>query len=95
MWGVPEGLALEALASGVPVLSADVGAVAELVEASGSGATFAVGEPVDLADQAVRLLGQDLVALGRQGREYAERHHAWTVVFDRLFRVYRDVLATG
>ena len=87
--------ALEALACGVPVLSADTGAVAELVEASGSGATFAVGEPVDLADQAVRLLGQDLVALGRRGREYAERHHAWTVVFDRLFRVYRDVVATG
>jgi alpha-1,6-mannosyltransferase len=85
--------ALEALASGVPVLSADTGAVAELVESSGAGATFAMGESADLADQAVRLLDQDLTLLGERGRECAVRNHSWTVVFNRLFLAYRTILA--
>jgi alpha-1,6-mannosyltransferase len=84
--------ALEALASGVPVLSADTGAVAELIEASGAGTTFVMGESADLADQAVQLLEQDLALLGGRGREYAERHHSWTGVFDRLFLAYRSIV---
>jgi glycosyltransferase involved in cell wall biosynthesis len=87
--------ALEALASGVPVLSAATGAVAELVEASGAGRTFASGDSSDLANQAVWLLRQDLPALGMRGRAFAERHHSWNGVFDRLFAVYRDVVAAA
>jgi alpha-1,6-mannosyltransferase len=85
--------ALEAMASGVPVLGAASGAVAEFVEASGAGRTFAGGDSGDLAEQAVWLLGQDLPALGKRGRAYAERHHSWPGVFDRLFAVYREVVA--
>lgn len=87
--------ALEALATGVPVLSAATGAVAELVEASGAGRTFATGDSNDLANQAVWLLSQNLPALGKRGRAYAERHHSWNGVFDRLFAAYRDVVAAG
>jgi len=85
--------ALEALATGVPVLSAATGAVAELVEASGAGRTFAAGDSGDLANQAVWLLSQNLPTLGKRGRAYAERHHSWNGVFDRLFAAYRDVVA--
>jgi len=85
--------ALEALATGVPVLSAATGAVAELVEASGAGRTFATGDSGDLANQAVWLLSQNLPTLGKRGRAYAERHHSWNGVFDRLFAAYRDVVA--
>jgi len=87
--------ALEALATGIPVLSADTGAVAELVEASQAGRTFETGSPDDLANQAVTLVNQDLAALGRRGRLHAERHHAWSAVFDRLFAAYRDLLAAA
>jgi len=87
--------ALEALASGVPVLSAATGAVAELVEASGAGRTFASGDSSDLANQAVWLLSQDLPALGKRGRAFAERHHSWHGVFDRLFAAYRQVVAAA
>jgi hypothetical protein len=31
------------------------------------------------------------VVLGRIGRAYAVREHSWSVVFDRLFAIYRDV----
>ncbi len=85
--------ALEALASGTPLLSADRGGVAETVGRSGAGATFASGDAGALADQATALLLGDLAALGASGRQYAEADHGWDAVLDRIFDVYRAVLA--
>lgn len=83
--------AIEAMASGVPVLAADRGGVAELVQRSGAGAHFVSGEPGSLAESLLGLLRQDLRALGTQGRRYAEREHDWRRVLDRLFTVYRGL----
>jgi len=89
------GLAsLEALATGNPVLSVDQGGVAETVTRSGAGMVYSSGDPVHLAEVAERLLAADLAELGTRARRYAESHHSWESVFDRLFAVYRDVLAT-
>jgi alpha-1,6-mannosyltransferase len=86
--------ALEGLASGTPVLSADRGGVAELVAGSGAGMTFAAGDVASLADVAISALQRDdLHCLGLLGRAYAEREHAWSRTFDRLFAVYRDLAA--
>jgi alpha-1,6-mannosyltransferase len=85
--------ALEALASGVPVLSADRGGVAETVACSGAGRLYASGDVAHLTEQAIALLGEDLPALGRIGRRYAEEHHGWDAVLARLFQTYRRVLA--
>lgn len=85
--------ALEALASGVPVLSADRGGVAEQIACSGAGGAFEAGQPGSLAEGAISLLDSDLGALGARGREYAERNHSWDRVFDRIFDAYRAVLA--
>jgi alpha-1,6-mannosyltransferase len=87
--------ALEALASGTPVLSADLGGVSDLVAHSGAGRTFAAGEADALADAACALFSEDLHVLGVRGRTYAEAEHGWDTVFDRLFAVYRDVVAAG
>jgi alpha-1,6-mannosyltransferase len=84
--------AIEALASGTPVLTVSEGAVVERVEASGAGRVFQRGEPTSLADEAVTLFGDDLAALGARGRAYAVAEHGWETVFDRLFTVYRSVL---
>lgn len=83
---------LESLASGTPLLAADRGGVAEQVQASGAGRTFAAGSSDSLAEELLALLAADLPMLGLRGRAYAEREHEWTHVFDRLFAVYRDVL---
>ncbi len=85
--------AVEALATGVPVLSCDRGAVSEHVERSGAGRMFATGSAASLAEEVGAMLRQDLPALGARGRGYAEREHSWSVTFDRLFTVYREVAA--
>lgn len=86
------GLApLESMASGTPVVTADRGAVAELVARSGGGITFRSGSPSSLAAAIRELLGADHVALGALGRRHAEREHGWDVVFDRLFDLYRGL----
>ena len=84
--------ALEAIASGTPILSADRGGVAETVTRSGGGALFPAGEPGALAEQAEQLLRGDLATLGAAGRRYAEAHHGWDAVLDRIFDVYRGIL---
>ncbi len=85
--------ALEALASGTPVLTADQGGVSEQVANSGAGRAFVSGNAESLAAEAIALFAEDLPALGSRGRAYAESEHAWDTVFARLFAVYRDVLA--
>jgi alpha-1,6-mannosyltransferase len=85
--------ALEALASGTPVLSVDSGGVPELVRRSGAGDIYPVGDPGALAEQAISLFARDLSSLGRLGRAHAEREHAWLHVFDRIFSVYRSLVS--
>jgi alpha-1,6-mannosyltransferase len=89
------GLAsLEALASGTPVLSANDGGVAELVQRSGAGRTFVAGAADDCAAQATALFADDLAQCGARGRAFAEDQHSWDAAFDALFNVYRTVVAT-
>jgi alpha-1,6-mannosyltransferase len=84
--------ALEALASGTPVLTADRGGVAETVSRSGAGDLFSSGDPGALVDATEQLMTRDLGELGARGRSYVEAHHGWDQVFDCLFRVYRGIL---
>ncbi len=84
--------ALEALASGTPVLSADRGGVAESVGRSGGGAVFPASDPAALAEVAIGLLTSNLAPLGHAGRRFAEAEHGWDHVFDRLFATYRRIL---
>ena len=86
--------ALEALSTGTPLLSADRGGVAETVGRSGAGATFDSGDAGALAAAAVRLLQGDLASLGAAGRRYAEADHGWDAVLDRIFDVYRGIVAS-
>ena len=83
--------AIEALASGTPILSVNNGAVVEHVTGSGAGRLYERHQAASLADEAVRLFAQDLPVLGARGRAYAVAEHAWATVFNRLFAVYGNV----
>lgn len=84
--------ALEALASGTPVLSADEGGVSEQVARSGAGFLYRADEPGALLRGIESMIGADRAALGRRARAHAEREHSWDRVFDRIFSVYEGLL---
>jgi alpha-1,6-mannosyltransferase len=84
--------AMEALASGLPIISVDQGGVAEAVMGSGAGRLYGAGDPGHFVEVAVTLLRSDLRALGAAGRAFAAAHHSWAHVFDRLFEVYAGIL---
>ncbi len=95
--------ALEALASGTPVVTADAGGVAETVTRSGAGFLYPAGaaptragaagaEMEALGETIVAALAADLNLLGALGRRHVEEHHAWPTVLARLFAVYRSLV---
>ena len=85
--------ALEAMACGTPVLSTDRGAGAELVRASGAGATYRMRDARAFAEALSQLLGGDLNRLGDSGRSHAVQHHDWDDAFDHLFSLYERLAA--
>ena len=84
--------ALEAMASGTPILSVDRGGVAERIEASGSGVLYPFNDPAGMTASAISLFRSDLTSLGVGGRRHAERHHSWDGAFAQLFATYRRLL---
>lgn len=84
--------ALEAMASGVPVVTAAHGGGWELVQRSHAGVGYEPGHAGDAARALTAMLTGDGGAVGARGRAYAEREHGWHTIFDRLFAVYREVM---
>ena len=86
--------ALEALASGTPVVSVASGGAAELVERSGAGRLYPAGETDTCAAEVVALLGE-AERLRPRARQYAESRHAWPLVMTDLVRHYREIVAAA
>ncbi|MDQ3324830.1 MAG: glycosyltransferase [Actinomycetota bacterium] len=83
------GLAvLEALACGVPVVTADRGGGRELVDVR-CGA-WAPPDPEQLADAVLRLAGRDRGALRRAARERAETY-PWAASVDAMLHLHRSL----
>ncbi len=76
----------EALASGVPVLSADAGGGAEMVSRFPCGLLFKAGDISDLVRKAQILIRSDFRPGIAMARKYLASHHSW----DRILRVYVD-----
>ncbi len=87
--------ALEAMASGTPVLSVNAGGAAERVQASGAGALYEAGDAGACAEAALTLLRSDRQALGQAARTWAVQHHDWSRAFDGIVAAYRELLAAG
>lgn len=84
--------ALEAMASGIPVVTPTAGGGWELVQRANAGVGFEPGAPRDMARAVAEALGPGGEEMGRRGRAHAELEHAWAKVFDRLFTLYHEVL---
>ncbi|WP_232297918.1 glycosyltransferase family 4 protein [Nitrosospira sp. NpAV] len=85
---------LEALASGVPVVSTDVGGVPYLVEHGKTALLVPVKDPAAMADAILALLNEPARArqISEAGRASVQQY-TWPKVRDRLLAVYEQVLA--
>jgi len=98
LWEEPFGLvALEAMASGRPVIAYDSGAVPEIVENEVTGLIVARGDVAALERAAVRLLDDESLArrLGAAGRARAESMFGVPRMVERYLEVIRSVATTG
>ena len=84
---------LEALASGVPVVSTDVGGVPYLVEHGKTALLVPVQDPEAMAHAILALLNDPAKAkqMRKAGIESLQQY-TWPNVRDRLLRVYEQVL---
>ncbi|HEX8009590.1 MAG TPA: glycosyltransferase family 4 protein [Casimicrobiaceae bacterium] len=84
---------LEALASGVPIVSTNVGGIPFVVESERTALLVPPRDPTAMAEAALRLLrdGELAVRLRANGLKAVEVY-SWPQVRDRLFSVYRRVL---
>ncbi len=84
--------ALEALASGTPVVAPASGGAGELVSESNGGLLFKPHDGEDLAACVERLLAFDVAAIGRRGRRYAEQKRTWNRAFARMTGCYEEII---
>lgn len=84
---------LEAMASGVPIVSTNVGGVPFLVEDGSTALLVPPRSPEQMATAALRVLSEPLLAarLRAAGIETAKQY-AWTQVRDQLFAAYARAL---
>jgi starch synthase len=91
---------LEAMACGTAVVASDVGGIPEVVEHGGTGLLVHLDEQdpdayrAALADAVNELLAhpERAAAMGRAGRERAEREFSWSSVAAQTVEVYRSLL---
>ncbi len=84
---------VEAWAAGKPVIGANVGAVASLIEAGQDGLLFEYGNADSLAKAMLTLLmsSDRRQAMGQNGQKKALANYSWEHVSDQLRAVYEQV----
>jgi glycogen(starch) synthase len=85
-------VALEAMASGTPLVVARTGGLAELVAGTGAGLTFEPGSPYALADTVERILTDGVLAdqLVGHAKALVHEHYTWRAIADRTIECYRS-----
>lgn len=84
------------LASGLPLVTAIDGEVADMIAASEAGVTAPAGDPHGLAAAVLRLARSNEESrreMGRKGKAYYEAHFRRDVLLDRLAGMIRDAAA--
>lgn len=87
-------VALEAMATGTPVIASEVGGLAFLVRDGENGFHVPSRDPEALAGRIYELLTNETcrIRLGQNAREYAKRY-AWSDIAERMLAVYGDLLS--
>lgn len=80
-------IVLEAMASGIPVIGMDAGAVSELIVPT-AGRLARPGSARSLADQVRAVMASDYRDMGRHARQHVVNHYDWNAVLPRLLDHY-------
>jgi 1,2-diacylglycerol 3-alpha-glucosyltransferase len=85
---------LEAMASGLPVVACDAGALPELCKSGRNGYLFLAGDPVGMAKSLIRILQNPTMAgkMGAESRRIVEEHHDVREMPKRYLKVYKAVV---
>jgi len=88
-------VALEGMASQLPVVASPVGGLREVVADGVTGLLLRGLSPSAIASAVARLLSRpDLMdRMGREGRRVAEERYSWEVVLPKVERVYEEVVS--
>lgn len=86
-------VALEAMATGTPVVASDTGGLREIITPGVDGLLFPSGHVVSLADNVIRVLSDsDLAARLRQsGRDLVQKVYDWKQVAQKTAQLYQRV----
>lgn len=93
--GIPQAL-MQAMATGLPVVTTPVGAIPELVAHNESGFIVQPENPSSLAEGIAAVLGDPALGkrLGEAGRAIVERKHTKAAMLDAMEEVFRKALAS-
>jgi glycosyltransferase involved in cell wall biosynthesis len=85
---------LEAMACEKPCVATNVGGVPDVVEGNKTGILVEYGNPQQLAQAIISLLGDESKSrsMGRAGRERVRERFTWPKVVDQLEDVYRSLI---
>ena len=84
--------AIEAMASGTPVIGADAGGIGNLLDGASWGRAFRAGEVEDFTRAVSQLLDAGTQRLGAEAREAAVSRYSWDHTFESLIRLYEGVM---
>ena len=84
---------LEAMASGLPVITARVGGAKDVIQEGVNGASFAVDDTAALIDGVRQFVGEAALQSGRMAARQTAERFAWPVIMDELYACYQAVLA--
>ncbi len=83
-------IVLEAMASGLPVVGVDAGAIAELI-VPGTGLLAEPLSATSMAETVQHLFRRDWQEMGQQARRHVENTYSWDNVFRLLLAHYREL----
>jgi len=87
--------ALEAMASGLPVVGVGAAGIGRLLGHADWGRTYRVGDAGDCARALRELLALDLRAAGRRARAVAVERYGWDRTFADLLALYEKLVSGG
>lgn len=86
-------VAIEAMASGKPIIATNTGALPTLIEDRKNGFLVPLRDPRALADAILRLANQKRLRqqMGKEGREKAKKEYDWDVIVERYIKEYNNI----